>query len=442
MSKALRIEKSRELYEEAKQILAAGASSNLRVYPMFRPHPIYMDRGKGSRMWDIDGNEYIDYLNAFGALILGHCNPKVNEAVKNQLEKGTMFGTVYELEVRTAKKLREMVPSVEMLRFCCSGTEATMSTLRIARGFTGKDKIIRFEGQYHGHHDYVLVSYQPDPSAWGSRTAPNKIPMSPGIPEDTLKSVIPLPWNDLGILEKTVKRRGHEIAAIITEPVMGNGGMIFPQKGFLEGMRELTAENEIVLIFDEVVTGFRLARGGAAEYFGVKPDLHTFAKAMANGYPIAAFGGRRDIMENVGPGKILHAGTYAANPLSLAAAEATLNELDKDKGAAYERLRAIGTKLVKGLGDAAEKAGQEVFIPGFAGFFMMYFTRKKMFKDWRDVKPNVDPEKYERFAWEMYRRGIYLHPDTLERVNVSMVHDKEDIERTVAAAEEAFRAIR
>jgi glutamate-1-semialdehyde 2,1-aminomutase len=433
------LEKSRVLYDKAVKKIPGGASSSLRGYPFYDPYPIFIEKGDGSKVTDVDGNEYIDYNCAFGAIILGHCHPTVTDAVRQQLEKGTMFGTVHELEIKVAEKINKMVPSVEMLRFACSGTEATMTALRIARGYTGKDKIIKFEGHYHGHCDYTLLG-QSAASDCGSRISPNKIPMSPGIPEEILKTMVILPWNDLDVVEKAVKRSGNEIAGIITEPIMGNGGMIYPQEGYLEGLREIASENDIVLIFDEVWAGFRVAKGGTAEFFGVVPDLHTFAKAMANGYPIAAFGGKKEIMENVGAGKIFHGGTYAANPLSLAASLATLNELDNTS--LYKEFYKLGDNLILGLREAAEKTGHDIHIPGFAGFYNLFFTAKKEFRDWRDIEPNVDKAKYEKWSWEMYRRGIYHStPESFERVNLTMAHTEEDIEKTIDIAEEAFKAI-
>jgi len=395
--KQLNLRKSKELYEVATKIIPGGASSSLRGYPFYTPHPIFIDRGKGSKVYSVEGKEYVDYLCAFGAIILGHCHPTVTEAVKQQLEKGTMFGTVHEL-------------------------------------------IIKFEGHYHGHHDYACISYQPAPSNCGSRISPNKIPISPGIPEAILQTMIVLPWNDLEVVEKVVKRRGNEIAGIITEPMMGNGGMIFPQKDYLKGLKEIASENGIVLIFDEVWSGFRIAKGGAAEYFGVEPDLHTFAKAMANGYPIAAFGGKKEIMNSVGAEKIFHGGTYAANPLCLAAAYATLNELDND--GVYKEFYKLGNRLIEGLREAAERAGHNIYIPGFAGFYNLFFTDKREFKDWRDVAQKIDKAKYEKWVWEMYKRGIYhATPDTFERVNLSMAHTEEDIDKSIQIAEEAYKAI-
>lgn len=435
------LKKSKTLYERAVKVIPGGASSNLRGYPIYSPYPIFMKKARGSRIYDADENEYIDYLCAFGAIILGHCHPTVTKAVKEQIEKGTMFGTAHELEAIVGEKIKQMVPTAEMVRFCNSGTEATMTTLRIARGYTGKDKIIKFEGHYHGHHDYACISVTPAPSDCGSRFSPNKIRSTPGVPEKILQTTIVLPWNDLEVVEKMVERHGNEIAGIITEPMMGNGGMIFPKEGYLKGLREIADENDIVLIFDEVWSGFRMARGGAVEYFGVKPDLHTFAKSMANGYPIAAIGGKREIMSNVGPGKIFHAGTYAANPLCLAAAHATLIELDNERR--YKEFYKLGDRLVKGLQEAGKRAGHDVYIPGFAGFYNLYFTNKREFSNWRDLDPFVDKAKYEKWAWEMYKRGVYhATPDTYERVNLTMSHSQKDVDKTIQAAEEAFKAIK
>jgi len=440
LGKEWKIEKSRQFFEKAMKYLPGGASSNLRGFPVYTPHPIYIKRGKGSKCYDVDGNEYIDYQAAYGALILGHCHPKVTEAVLEQIRGGTMFGIASELEFEAAEQLNRMVPSVEMVRWCCSGTEATMTAMRLARGYTGKDKIIKFEGHYHGSHDYVCCGYHPNPSDWGSRISPStqRLAFSTGVPEDTLKSVITIPWNDLELLEKVIRRHKDEIGGVITEPIMGNGGMIFPRKGYLEGMRELTEDNEIVLIFDEVVTGFRVARGGASEYLGVRPDLHTFGKAIANGYPISVFGGKKEIMSQIKPGGAYHSGTYAGNPLGLAAALATMKELDNK--AAYKRMYWIGEKLINGLRKAAERADEKIFIPGFAGFFQIYFTDKTDFYEWRDVAGNIGASKYNSFVWELYKRGVYMHPSVLERIHLTMAHSEDDVEQTVAVAEEAFKA--
>jgi glutamate-1-semialdehyde 2,1-aminomutase len=433
-----RFKKSGELHKEACNYIPAGVSSNARAYPTFDPYPIFLQRAKGSRVWDADGNEMIDLLGAFGAAILGHNHPKVIEAVKRQLDEATMLGTPCELEVKAAKLFCELVKYADQMRFVMSGTEATMHLIRIARAYTGKSKFIKFEGNYHGTHDYVSVALG---SLGGSEIAPYKIPITPGVPEETLRTVIVLPWNNLEVVEKTVKRQGHEIAAILTDPIMCNGGLVFPEKGYLEGLRELCTENEIVLIFDEVVTGFRTALGGAYEYLGVKPDMGAFAKAMAGGIPCAAIAGKREIMDIVKPGGVFHAGTYNANLVSLAGAYATMTELKSLGKAGYDRLYGTAKKLISGLQEAAERAHQKMFFPGFAGWFLMYFTDRTQFKNCRDVLSGIDFPKFSKFAWEMMRRGVYVHPDALERINISFAHTEEDVNEIIAAASEAFRTL-
>ena len=321
----LNTEKSRELYKRACAVIPVGASSSARAYPMFNPYPISFDHGKGARFWDVDGNEYLDFVLAYGPLIHGHCPPKILDAVRKQMEKGTMCGQPTELGVRTAEKIKQVVPNADFVRFSNTGTEATMHAIRIARGFTGKDKIVKFEGGYHGVHDYALVSIH---QVAGSELAPTTVPESLGIPEGTLRNIIILPWNDLGALEKTIRRRSNEIAAVITEPVSMNYGVVPPEEGYLKGIRELTEDYGIVMILDEVVTGFRLALGGAQEYFNLRADLATFSKALGAGFPIAAITGRKEIMEMIRPGAITHMGTYNENPLCVAAAYASIIELE------------------------------------------------------------------------------------------------------------------
>jgi glutamate-1-semialdehyde 2,1-aminomutase len=433
-----RFKKSGELYKETANYIPAGTSSNLRAFPTFDPYPIFLRRANGSHVWDADGNEMIDLLGAFGAAILGHLHPRVIDGVKKQLDEATMLGTPTELEMKTAKLFCELVPYADQVRFGNTGTESTMHAIRIARAYTGKNKIIKFEGHYHGTHDYVSVSVG---STAGSDIAPYKVPNTPGIPEETLKTVIVLPWNNLEVVEKTIKRQGQDIAGILMEPIMCNGGLVFPEKGYLEGVRQLCTDNDIVLIFDEVVTGFRMALGGASEYLGVKPDLGTFAKAMAGGVPCAAIAGKREIMSIIKPGGVMHAGTYNANLVSLSGAYATMTELKSQGKTGYDRFHRLGKKLIKGLKDAAAEAHQKVFLPGFTGWFLMYFTEKTEFKNFRNVNTGIDFAKFSKFAWEMMRRDIYVHPDALERINLSFAHTEEDVEKILEAASEAFRAI-
>jgi glutamate-1-semialdehyde 2,1-aminomutase len=433
-----RFKKSGELYKEACRFLPAGTSSNLRAFPIFDPYPIFIQRAKGSRVWDVDGNEMIDLFGAFGAVILGHNPPGVIEAVRKQLDEATMVGTPTELEIETAKLFCELVPYAEQVRFGNSGTESTMHAIRIARAYTGKNKLVKFEGHYHGTHDYVSIGLG---NVGGTSVAPYKIPISPGVPEETLRTVLLQPWNDLQVLEKTIRRHGNDIAAVLMEPIMCNGGLIFPKKGYLEGVRELCTDNDIVLIFDEVVTGFRIALGGASEYFGVKPDLGTFAKAMAGGVPCAALTGKREILDVVRPGGVLHAGTYNANLISLAGAYGTMAELKSLGKSGYERFHSLGKKLIANLREAAERTHQNIFIPGFTGWFLMYFTEKTEFMNHRDVIAGTDNAKFSSFAWEMMRRGIYVHPDSLERINISFAHSEDDVDKVTAAAAESFKAL-
>ena len=433
-----RFRKSAELYKEACRFLPAGVSSNLRAFPIFDPHPIFLQRAKGSHVWDADGNEMIDLLGAFGAAILGHLHPGVMDALRKQLEEATMLGAPTELELKTAKLFCELVPYADQVRFGMTGTESTMHAIRIARAFTGKNKFIKFEGHYHGTHDYVSVAVG---STAGSEIAPYKVPNTPGVPEETLKTVVVLPWNNLEVLEKTVKRQRQDMAAILMEPIMCNGGLVFPEKEYLKGVRELCTENDVILIFDEVVTGFRIALGGASEYFGVKPDLGTFAKCMSGGVPCAAIAGKREIMNTIKPGGTMHAGTYNANLISLAGAHATMTELKHQGKAGYERFHGLGKKLIGGLKEAADRANQRVFLPGFTGWFLMYFTERTEFKNFRDVNAGIDFAKFSKFAWEMMRRGVYVHPDALERINLSFAHTEEDVNKIVAAASEAFKTL-
>jgi glutamate-1-semialdehyde 2,1-aminomutase len=427
----LNLEKSREYYERAMKVLVKGSSDDYRGPPFWDPHAIAIERGKGSKIWDIDGNEYIDYLLAFGPLILGHSPASVIDAVRSQMEKLIICGTPTSIEAEVAEKICTMVPCAETVTFVNSGTEATMHALRFARAYTGKDKILKFEGQYHGAHDYLLVNATD--VTLGSRIAPYNVPLSEGIPQDTLNTVITIPWNDSVVLEKTIKRRGHEIAGVITEPAMANLGFIPPESGYLQTMRELTEANDIVLIFDEVKTGFRLAAGGAQEVYGVKPDLGCFAKALGGGFAIGAIAGKREILESA-----LRAGTYAANPVALAAAKATLTELSSNGGAAYKHLYKIGKMLNDGLERVIEKANVEMLIQGPGPIISWYFTKKKKIKESRDFS-EVDLVKGHEFVKQMIKRGIYAHHK--ENFFVSTAHTKEDVEKTVLAAEESLKAV-
>ncbi len=428
--------KSETLLNEAKKIIPTGASSVMRTRI---PNPMFAVRGRGSRVWDVDGNMYIDYLLGFGSLINGHCHPRIVEAVKRQAEELLMSGTPVELEIEVASKIQRVVPNAEMVLFASTGTEATMEAIRIARAVTGKTKIIKFEGSYHGHHDYVLWSVES--SNPGLEISPFRIPYYPGIPESVGKTVTIAPWNNLEALRKIVRRNRSNLAAIIAEPVMANNGVILPKPGFLKALKELAEEADALLIFDEVITGFRLAPGGAQEYFGVKADLATFGKALGGGVPIAAVTGRRDILENIGPGKIGFGGTYNAHPLSLAGASANLDILLANNGEAFQRLHSTGEKLIKGLRQAIDDTGVEAIVQGLGPLFQVYFTNLPEVTSYRE-KLQTNSAAYTAWALKMFENGVYIYADDGERILLSTMHTDEDVELTVAAAEEAFREVK
>jgi glutamate-1-semialdehyde 2,1-aminomutase len=432
----IELRRSEAIYEEAKKVLPSGASSNVRIH-RHEPFPVIFERGKGSRVWDVDGNEYIDYLLAYGPLILGHCHPTVVNAIREQILKGTMFGTTTELEVEVANKIKSMVPGAEMVSFSNTGTEATMEAVRIARAYTGRDKILKFEGHYHGHHDYVLFSVESPSTVAGLEAAPTKLAFYPGIPEEIAHTVIVAPWNNLTALERTLKKYANDTAAVIMEPVVGSSGVIPPAEGYLKGVRELTQKLDVLLIFDEILTGFRIAKGGAQEHYGVTADLACFAKALGNGAPIAAVTGRRDVMGMIGPGKIGYGGTYNANPLSLSVCKATLDVLSKNEGEVFSRMNSTTKRLMDGLQQACDKSGHDAVIQGVGPMFQLYFTKLKKIGTYRQSL-QCDYEKFKDFREDMLERGIYFHPDGTERWMLSAVHTTEDVEKTIAAAEDCL----
>jgi len=438
----MKLSKSKRLYEEAKKYLPGGCSSAARVGSWYDPHPVYIERGKGSRFWDADGNEYIDYLAGFGALILGHCHPKIMNAIRNQTNAGAMFGTPTELELKVAKKFCSLVPCADMVAFCNSGTEATMNAIRIARAYTGRTKIIKFEGHYHGHHDYVLFSVVTFPPLSGSQWSPYKLPYWPGIPEEVSRTVLVAPWNDLESLERILKKNASDVAAIIMEPIMANNGVIMPKDGYLKGVKELAEKYDVLLIFDEVFTGFRISLGGAQEYYNVKPDLATFAKALGGGAPIAAVAGVKEVMSEVGPGKIPFVGTYNASPIALAASSATLEQLSFNDGAALKNMRSTGKKLMNGLKEILESKGHEACVQGPGVMFQIFFTKLEEISNYREFLPTtVDFTKFKRFRDAMLHKGVLFHPDPGERIMLSAVHTSRDVNRTLQIAEEVLREL-
>lgn len=429
----MRVEGSKALFEEAKKYIPGGVNSPVRAFKSVGDIPRFIEKAKGSHIWDVDGNEYVDYVCSWGPMILGHAHPEVIKAIQEQAEKGTSYGAPTKLEVKLAKMIVELVPSVEKVRMVNSGTEATMSAIRLARGYTGRNKVIKFEGGYHGHVDALLVKA-------GSGLTTFGVPTSPGIPEDFAKHTITVPFNDIDALKKVIDEVGNDVAAVIMEPVMANAGLIIPEPGFLEKVRELTAEKGIVLIFDEVITGFRLSLGGAQEYFGITPDLSCFGKIIGGGLPVGAFGGKAEIMNYLAPeGPVYQAGTLSGNPLAMVAGIKTLELLQKP--GVYDSLREKTDKLAEGLREAARAAGIEdkLCFKKIESISIVYFTNKDV-KNYQDALTS-NTEAYAKFFRKMLEQGIYLAPSQFEVAFMSTAHTDEDIEKTIKAAEIAFKEV-
>ena len=422
------------MYHRAVKTLPGGANSNFRAWG---EDTIYVDRGKGGRVWDIDGNEFIDLRMGYGPVILGHGDERVDDYVNERMRRGVSFSLTSEDEVRAMELLCELTGWVDMARMTVSGTEATMHAMRVARAYTGRDKIVKFEGQYHGVHDYALISVLPnDVADLGDADNPVRLTWGRGIPGPVADTIIPARYNNIDRLRALFERQGHEIAAVIVEPVLGNAQGIMPKPGFHQAMRALTEEFGILLIFDEVKTGFRFARGGAAEYFGIRPDLGTYAKAMGNGYPAAAFGGRREIMEML-PSKVSHGGTYAGNRIAAAAATKTL-EIIRDTDA-LATIRATGERIQAGLRQVLDAKGLAYQITGHPSMFGIMFTEQtpSEYRDWAAT----DHELYDAIAVGMYARGAMPEPDSREPWFVCEAHAQGDIvDRVVSIFAASFHA--
>lgn len=426
----LKTEKSTKLFEESRCFLAGGVGSNARLTPELGP--IYFEKGLGSKVYDVDGNEFIDYILAWGPLILGHCPPAVVSAVKRQLDAGTIFGSSVKEEVDLSRKICELLPSIELVRFTNSASEAVHMTLRLARAHTGRTKILKFEGAYHGWFDNILVSTHPEPSgAIGSEDAPRPILDTLGQPQEILQNILIAPWNRVDILREIIKRHGSEIAGLIAEPIMCNNGVIPPEEGFLESLRELTDKNEIVLIFDETITGFRVSLGGAQGYYKVTPDLTVFGKGMGGGYPIACFEGRSEIMSLVTEGKVVHFGTYNSNTLCVTAALATLNELSKDNGAVYRQITETGKELMEGIKEIFSEKNLPLVLQGPGPFFSALFTDRPV-KSYRDTF-HLNRILYSKFWVNLLREGIRIWPSARGLWYLSSAHTREDIVKTLDA---------
>ena len=423
--------RSDELFTEALRFIPGGVNSPVRAFRAVGGQPFFVNRARGSRLWDVDDNEYLDYVCTWGPAILGHAHPKIIRAVQEAAERGTSFGIPNPLEVTLGKMICSAVPSVEKVRMCNSGTEATMSAIRLARGFTGRDKIIKFEGCYHGHVDSLLVKAGSGALTFGH-------PDSAGIPASFTQHTIALPFNDAGAVKAAFAANPGQIAAIIVEPVPGNAGLYLPKPGYLEFLQHVTAEDGSLLIFDEVMTGFRLAKGGAQQLFGISPALSCFGKIIGGGLPVGAFGGKKEIMDCLAPlGPVYQAGTLSGNPLAMAAGIAALQELENAD--VYLQLESLGQRLEAGMIEAAKLARVPVQFKRIGSMFCAYFTHAQV--DNLSDALQSDRARFAKFFHGMLAEGIYLAPSQFEAGFISAAHTGDEIDRTVSAAAKVLRAL-
>ena len=422
---------SRAAYAEAIQHIPGGVNSPVRAYQAVGGSPLFIESGSGSKIRDVDGNEYIDYVCSWGPLILGHAHPKVVDAVHDALHHGSSFGAPTLKEVQLAKLVKVAFPSIKKVRLVSSGTEAAMSAIRLARGHTGRDGVIKLSGCYHGHVDGLLV-------AAGSGLATFGTPTSPGIPEAYAQKTLVAPFNDIDAAAQICEAKGSEIACLILEPIMGNMGVIPPKPGYLAGLRELTQKHGIILIFDEVITGFRVAFGGAQELYGIEPDMTLLGKIIGGGLPVGAYGGKAEIMDSIKPqGDVYQAGTLSGNPLAVSAGIATL-ELLKD-GYAYKKIDGLAAKLAAGLQAAAEASGIPTFHTRVGSMQSMFFTDGEVYDG--DSAGECDTERFGKYFWGMLDRGVYLAPSQFEAGFVSTAHTEADIDATIAAARRVLKEV-
>ena len=426
----MNITKSIKLFEEAQTLLPGGVDSPVRAFRAVGGQPLFIECGQGPYLYDVDRNRFIDYVLSWGPLILGHAHPTVVAAVKEAAEKGTSYGAPSPLEIELARRVQAFMPNIEMIRFVNSGTEATMSALRLARAFTGRNKIIKFEGCYHGHADLLLVQA-------GSGVATLGLPDSPGVPAATVQDTLVARYNDLDSVAARFEQAPDEIAAVIVEPVAGNMGVVPPVPGFLQGLRDLTSQYDTLLIFDEVMTGFRVHPGGAQTLYRIQPDLTTLGKVIGGGLPVGAYGGQRDIMEMIAPsGPVYQAGTLAGNPLAMAAGIATLEVLRSHPGL-WQQMEARAARLTVGICEAARAAGIPLFGAQVGTMFCNFFTETPV-RDWPTAKTS-DTARFGKFFWGMLERGVYLAPSQFEAGFISVVHDEDVIDATVEAAKAVFK---
>jgi len=430
--------RSREWFERAQRSLVEGVNSPSRGAAVYAGGPIVLERGAGAQVWDIDGNEYIDFMMSFGALIQGHAHPALVKTVAEAMADGSHFAAATSAEVEAAERFCRMVPSAEVVRFASTGSEATMLALRLARAHTGRRKFLKFEGHYHGWYDPFLLNAHGHPAEeLGPVENPTRIPDSEGIPLSTFDDVVLAPWNDIAALEAVMRRHGRELAAVITEPIMANMGCILPRDGYLQRLRELTRECGALLILDEVVTGFRYAPGGCQEYYGVQPDLSTFGKAMGAGFPVGAVAGPRAILERMrwSEKMVLHYGTFNGHRLTMKVIAANLELLSgKD---AYRKLHAVGDAAIAGLRGVFRRRKMKAIVQGFGPMFQIYFTEREGIHDYQDYCRHVDTKLYSRFVQRLLENGIYMTPSNGLHWIISTAHTGADVQSLVEAADQA-----
>ncbi|HTT45749.1 MAG TPA: aspartate aminotransferase family protein [Thermoplasmata archaeon] len=435
-----KLKKSAKLFEEAKKFLPNGSSSLIRT-ASYDPCPPFIAKGKGSRIWDEDGNEYLDYNLAYGVLINGHAPEAQVKAIQEQAELGLNFGSPSELELEVAKLFKKMVPNAERVAFCTSGSDATMNAIRIARAATGKDAILKFEGHYHGQHDIVLISAEAPPMVAGIDEYPRPLPNSAGIPPGVTDYVLVAPYNSIDAFERIVRRYRNRLSCVILEPIMANSGVIPPAPDYLKRLVEVAHQNDMLVIFDEVFTGFRVAPGGAQQIYGVEPDISCWAKALGGGVPVSAVSGKAEYMELIAPGRISFGGTYNANNLTMAGTLANLRTLHRGGEELYARFGKLTEKLHKGLEDAGRDAKLPTLVQSVNGMLQFFFTKRKKISNYRESL-QIDWNLYLRHHQLLLDKGIYIHPDNYERITLSSAHTEKDIEKFVSVATETFRELR
>ncbi len=436
---AFSTERSRQLYERTVGVLIEASSSSSRGPANFGKYPIFMERGRGSRIYDVDGNEYIDWMMAFGALPLGHAHAEVVEAIKEAATTGAHFATATPIEFEVAEMIQKIVPNAERVRFANTGTEAMMAALRLARGVTGRPKLLKFEGHYHGWHDDLLVSSNVMPvSALGLRSDPVKVADSSGLNRSALDDTIVVPWNDLPALQRAIENHPGQIAAIITEGIMANMGVIPPAKGYLQGLQDLAKANSILFILDETVTGFRIAPGGCQEHYKLSPDLVTFGKALGCGLPVAALCGRAEAMDALQWGGVLHYGTHNGSRIGMHAARANLRVLTRDNNAAFRTIWRIADRLCEGYRRVFHEKGIAAIVQNVGPMFQLMFTDQLAIRDYRDFCQHVDRAAFQKFVLSLFEFGVYASPSAALHSIVTLAHTDEDVERTLEAANEAL----